>query len=86
MLGCGLTFSSFPTSLPHMRELGRLLIILGIFVALVGVVLATGNRLGIGRLPGDIAWRRGNFGCYFPLMTSIILSVLLTLVLWLFRR
>ena len=69
-----------------MRDLGRLLIILGAVAVLVGIVLATGNRLNLGRLPGDIAWRRGNFGCYFPLMTSIILSVLLTLVLWLFRR
>jgi uncharacterized protein HemY len=68
------------------RDLGRLLIILGAVAVLVGVVLATGNRLNLGRLPGDIAWRRGNFGCYFPLMTSIILSVLLTLILWLFRR
>jgi hypothetical protein len=50
------------------------------------VVLATGNRIGLGRLPGDISWRRGNFGFYFPLMTSIILSVLLTLILWLVRR
>ena len=69
-----------------MRDLGRLLIILGAVAVLVGIVLATGNRLNLGRLPGDIAWRRGNFGFYFPLMTSIILSVLLTLILWLFRR
>ena len=69
-----------------MRDLGRVFIILGLVVAVVGVVLATGNRLNLGRLPGDIVWRRGNFGCYFPLMTSIIVSVLLTLVLWLFRR
>ncbi len=69
-----------------MRDLGRLLIILGLLVAVVGVVLATGNRLGLGRLPGDIAFRRGNFGCYFPLMTSVILSIVLSLILWLFRR
>ncbi len=69
-----------------MRDLGRLLIILGIVVAVVGVVLATGNRLGLGRLPGDFVYKRGNFGCYFPLMTSILLSALLTLILWLFRR
>ena len=69
-----------------MRDLGRILIILGVLTALVGIVLATGNRLGLGRLPGDLAWRRGNVGFYFPLMTSIILSVLLTLSLWLFRR
>ena len=52
-----------------MRDLGRILIILGVLVALVGIVLATGNRLNLGRLPGDLAWRRGNFGCYFPLVT-----------------
>ena len=69
-----------------MRDLGRLLIVLGVLVAIAGLVLATGNRLGLGRLPGDFTWRRGGFGCYFPLMTSIILSVLLTLILWLFRR
>ena len=69
-----------------MRDLGRLLIILGLMTAVVGVVLATGNRLHLGRLPGDLVYRRGNFGCYFPLMTSIILSLLLTLILWVFRR
>ena len=71
---------------PDLRDIGRLLVIVGLVVAVVGVVLATGNRLNFGRLPGDIVWRRGNFGCYFPLMTSIILSVVLTLLLWLFRR
>ena len=69
-----------------MRDAGRLLIILGAITIVVGIVLATGNRLHLGRLPGDIAWRRGNFGCYFPLMTSIILSIVVSLILWLFRR
>jgi hypothetical protein len=67
-------------------NLGRLLIILGAIAIVVGIVLATGNRLGLGRLPGDFAWRRGNFGCYFPLMTSIILSIVLSIVFWLLRR
>jgi hypothetical protein len=69
-----------------MRETGKLLIVLGAIVIVVGVVLSTGNRLGLGRLPGDFAWRRGNFGCYFPVMTSIILSLVLSIVLWLLRR
>jgi hypothetical protein len=65
---------------------GRLLIILGAMAIVVGIVLISGNRLGLGRLPGDFAMRRGNFGCYFPLMTSILLSVVLSIVLWLLRR
>lgn len=69
-----------------MRDLGRLLIILGAIAILVGVVLATGNRLGLGRLPGDIVYRRGSFGCYFPLMTSILLSIIISLIMWFFRR
>jgi len=43
-------------------------------------------RLGLGRLPGDIVYRRGNFSFYFPLMTSILLSIVISLILWLFRR
>ncbi len=69
-----------------MRDAGRLLIILGAVAVLVGIVLATGNRLNLGRLPGDIAWKRGNVGCYVPLMTSILLSIVISLILWLFRR
>ena len=69
-----------------MRDIGRLLIILGAVTAIVGIVLATGNRIGLGRLPGDIVYRRGNFGCYFPLMTSILLSLVLSLLFWIFRR
>jgi len=48
--------------------------------------LTAAGRLGLGKLPGDIVYRRGNFSFYFPLMTSILLSVVLSLLLWLFRR
>lgn len=69
-----------------MSDTGRLLIIAGVVLIVVGIVFTTGNRIGIGRLPGDFAFRRGNVGCYFPLMTSILLSIILSLLMWFFRR
>jgi hypothetical protein len=70
-----------------MHDLGRMLIVLGIVIALVGVVLLVAGRVpGLGRLPGDIHVERGNWSFYFPLGTSIVLSLLLTLVLWLIGR
>jgi hypothetical protein len=70
-----------------LTDLGRLLIVLGIVIALVGVVLVAAGRLPwVGRLPGDIHLQRGNWTFYFPLGTSIVLSVVLTLVLWLVGR
>ena len=69
-----------------MREIGRLLVILGAVLLVAGLVLPYASRIGIGRLPGDFVYRRGNFSFYFPLMTSILLSIVLTLILWLFRR
>lgn len=68
------------------RDVGRLLIVLGGLLLLAGIVLTLAGRLGVGRLPGDIVYRRGNFSFYFPLMTSILLSVVLSLLLWIFRR
>ena len=65
-----------------MKDLGKFLIITGLVIAAIGVALTAGP----GRLPGDIVYRRGNFTFFFPLMTSIILSIVLTLVFWLFRR
>ena len=65
-----------------MKDIGKLLIIAGLVIAAIGVAITA----GLGRLPGDIVYRRGNFTLFFPLMTSIILSIVLTLVFWLFRR
>ena len=65
-----------------MRDLGKILIITGLVIAAIGVAVTA----GLGRLPGDIVYRRGNFTFFFPLMTSIILSIVLTLVFWFFRR
>ena len=73
-------------SLP-VNELGRVLIVLGLIVVALGVVLVVFGRVpGLGRLPGDIAIRRGNWSFYFPLGTSIVLSIILTLVFWLIGR
>lgn len=69
-----------------MRDLGRILIVLGAVLVVAGIAVLAAGRLGIGRLPGDFVYRRGNFSFYFPLMTSILLSIFLSLLLWLFRR
>ncbi|HEY2993025.1 MAG TPA: DUF2905 domain-containing protein [Methylomirabilota bacterium] len=70
-----------------MQDLGRMLIVLGVVIAAVGVVVVLAGRVpGLGRLPGDIHVERGNWTFYFPLGTSIVLSLLLTLVLWLIGR
>ena len=70
-----------------MNDLARLLIVLGVVIAAVGVVLLLVGRVPwLGRLPGDIHVERGNWTFYFPLGTSIVLSLLLTLVLWLIGR
>jgi hypothetical protein len=63
---------------------GKLLVIVGLVVAGAGVLIMLG--VPIGRLPGDIYYRRGNTTVYIPLVTSLLASVLLTLVLWLLRR
>jgi hypothetical protein len=70
-----------------MRELGRLLLVVGLVTTFLGVVLWSGFApRWLGRLPGDIRIERGNFGFYFPIVTCIIVSVLLTLIFSLFRR
>jgi hypothetical protein len=70
-----------------MQELGRPLIVVGAILLLAGLVLAYGPRLPfLGRLPGDIVWRRGSTTVYFPIVTCIVLSLLLTLLFSLFRR
>ena len=64
--------------------MGRLLIVAGVVLIVIGAAITWGVPLG--RLPGDISIRRGNFGFYFPLATSIIISLLLTLLITLLRR
>jgi uncharacterized protein YybS (DUF2232 family) len=67
--------------------IGKSLIILGLIIAAIGVILTFAGRLPwFGRLPGDIYVKKENFTFYFPLATSILISVILSLILWLFRR
>ena len=69
-------------------SLGRMLIVLGLIVAALGVIISLGERLPVrfGRLPGDIIVRGKHTVFYFPIVTSILLSIVLTLILWLFNR
>ena len=70
-----------------MNDLGKLLVIVGLVIAAVGVLLWCGVGKGwLGRLPGDINYSKGDFSFQFPIVTCVIISVILTLVLWLFRR
>jgi len=63
---------------------GRLLIILGLVLVAVGLLISFG--VPIGRLPGDFTYRRGNFSFYFPLTTSILASILLTIIMMFLSR
>jgi len=67
---------------------GRTLVILGLVLAAIGLVIWLGERLPLrlGRLPGDIVYRGKKTTFHFPLMTCLLLSVVLSFVLWLFRR
>ena len=64
--------------------MGRLLLFVGLIIAGIGVLMMAGVPLG--RLPGDFSIRRGNVSFYFPLATSVVVSIVLTLLLALFRR
>ena len=73
--------------MPESGPLGKLLIISGLVLVAAGLFVTFGARyLPLGRLPGDIAFRRGNVSFYFPIVTCIILSLLLTLILRLFHK
>jgi tellurite resistance protein TehA-like permease len=70
-----------------MNEIGKLLIGFGLLIAAIGVVLVLVGRLPwLGRLPGDVYVQRGQWTFYFPLATSILVSLVLTLLFWLLGR
>ena len=66
--------------------MGKFLIIAGVVLVAVGIVWLVGERFGLGRLPGDIVVEGENTRFYFPIMTSIVISIVLSLALWLFTR
>lgn len=67
-------------------ELARTLIFVGVTIAAVGLLLLVGQRLGLGRLPGDIHVQRGNWSFAFPIVTCLVISILLTILANLFGR
>ena len=70
-----------------MHDFGRILVFVGLGIVVVGAILwKTGGLFGLGKLPGDIFVQKGGSSFYFPIVTCIIISVILTLLSWLFRR
>ncbi len=71
-----------------MNNLGKPLIIMGLFLVAVGLVISFAPKLPtwLGRLPGDISFRRGNFSFYFPLATCLLISAILSFIIWLLRK
>ena len=66
--------------------MSRTLIIIGALVLLIGLAWPWISKLGLGRLPGDIVVERGDFRFYFPITTSIVVSLVLTLIFWLLKK
>jgi hypothetical protein len=70
-----------------MTDMGKWLILLGLLIAAAGVILTFAGKLPwLGRLPGDIYIKRENFSFYFPLATCLIISAVVSLILWLIRK
>jgi formate hydrogenlyase subunit 3/multisubunit Na+/H+ antiporter MnhD subunit len=70
-----------------MAQIGKTLVLLGVVLVVVGLILSLGPRIPwLGQLPGDIVIRRERFSFYFPITTSILLSLILTLILNLWRK
>jgi hypothetical protein len=68
-------------------ELGKALIVAGILLVAIGLLLTFGGRLNfIGKLPGDLHIERENYSFFFPLGTCLLISLLLSLIIWIFRR
>ena len=70
------------------QHIGKMIIILGIFLVVIGVLIVLAPKIPyIGRLPGDILIKRNNFTFYFPIVSSILISIILTLILnFIFRK
>jgi hypothetical protein len=66
--------------------MARFLVTVGLVLVALGLLWPLLSKLGLGRLPGDIVITRGSFRFYFPIVTSLVVSIVLTLILWLFRR
>ena len=70
-----------------MNDLGKLIFFVGVAIAVIGLLMWMGVGRGwFGKLPGDINYSRGNVSFHFPLVTCLIISVVLTLIMWLMRK
>lgn len=71
-----------------MAEIGKSIIFFGIIIVIIGIILLFSERLpfNLGRLPGDIAVKKENFSFYFPITTSILISIVLSLIFYLFNK
>jgi hypothetical protein len=73
--------------MPDFSSLGKMLLVIGLVIAGLGLILLLAGKIPwIGRLPGDFLYRGKNFTFYFPLMTSLVISVILTIILWFITR
>ena len=70
-----------------MNDLGKILVFAGVALVIIGAILWSGfGRSWLGRLPGDIHYTKGNFSFYFPVVTCLVLSILITIILRLFKK
>ncbi|MBZ2173976.1 DUF2905 domain-containing protein [Schnuerera sp. xch1] len=69
-----------------MNSLGKVILTIGGVLVVLGLIVMVGERFGLGKLPGDIFIKKGNFTFFFPIVSSVILSLILTLLLNLFKR
>jgi len=67
-------------------SIARLLVVLGLLLVALGLLWPVIDKIGLGRLPGDIMIERGNFRLYIPLATSLLVSVILSVILWIANR
>ncbi len=71
-----------------MQDIGKILIFVGVIISLLGVVFLFSDKFpfNLGRLPGDISYKNENFSFYFPITTSILLSLFISFLIYVFRR
>jgi len=69
-----------------MNQLGKFFILIGITLLIFGVLMIIGEKFGLGKLPGDIFIQKGNFTFFFPIVSSIIISLILTIILNIFKK
>jgi hypothetical protein len=78
--------ATLPTCPPGLKHVQRLLIVIGFALVFAGLAWPLLSRVGLGRLPGDIVVQRGGTSFYFPLVTCIVVSIVLSALMWLLNR